>query len=159
VDILFALGIEDVGALPRAAALVLDGGNVETARTRIWHLHGRAFDVRAADAGTGETLMAAEDGTPLVRISRSNGQTRLVWSSRFNPEYATVVGDPMFPDLVKRLLVELAPQALVPQDLAVADRAVMGSQRLFWMCLLIALLWLLERWFSERENGLASATD
>jgi hypothetical protein len=114
---------------------------------------GQAFDLQfSQSAGTGgEILLAGRNKKTIASLSRSGPGSLLSWNSRFNPEYAAVVGSWHFPNLLKDLVWKNRLIATVDDQ---QDKARSGHDVAGWLPgLLVLLLWLLERWLSGRRGS------
>jgi hypothetical protein len=108
-------------------------------------------------------LLTSSDGSPLLQESQF-GQTRLMqFNSRFNPAWNSLTLQPEFPELLLQLLsgntretlrfsdaridtVNLPGKTDEPvSDIPLPHRSLQG-----FLAVLLALLWVCERWLSER---------
>jgi hypothetical protein len=110
----------------------------------------------------GAPLWRDEAGDVLVRgVTLGNGRV-LQWTRPLTPEAIPVLLDPTFPE---RLWSLLAPAATPPARIAAADYAPSAGARTWpeiprdlqpWLLLLIAILFVIERWIANGRREVAS---
>jgi hypothetical protein len=111
-----------------------------------------------------KTLLATADGSPLLQESRSGPLRLLHFNSRFNPHWGSITQQAEFPELFLQLMLneqqQLSRFADARTDLTqlksdlvktgmdgpLPSRSLQGL-----LALLLVLLWITERWLSERR--------
>ena len=113
----------------------------------------------------GKVLLKGPDGSPLLRESH-HGRTRLLqFNSRFNPNWSSLTQQAEFPELLLQLLSGSGQDALrytdarinaanlpAKRDLSVADIPLPRRSLQGLLTILLILLWVSERWLSERNT-------
>ncbi len=110
-------------------------------------------------------LSSLPDNQPLLQQSR-NGSTREIhFNSRFNPDWSSIALQPEFPELLLQLLLgdeqqqlSFASASVLPSQLqavsspdAIATPVPLRSLQSLLAALMV-LIWLAERWLSERKS-------
>ena len=111
-----------------------------------------------------ETLLLTADGSPLLQESRSGPLRLLQFNSRFNPHWSSIQQQAEFPELFLQLMLNeqqqlsrFADARTKPAQLKsklpktgiggpLPSRPLQGL-----LALLLVLLWITERWLSERK--------
>ena len=113
----------------------------------------------------GKVLLKGPDGSPLLQESH-HGRTRLLqFNSRFNPNWSSFTQQAEFPELLLQLLSGSGQDALrftdarinaenlpAKRDLSVPDIPLPRRSLQGLLTILLILLWVSERWLSERNT-------
>lgn len=119
----------------------------------------------ASSTDDAQTLIATSDGTAVLQEYQAGPARILHFNSRFNPQWSSIAQQPEFPELLLHLM--LSKQALTRtfSDAAITiDQLNAGTpgqapdiplprrslQSL--LAILLVLLWVTERWLSERKQ-------
>lgn len=113
----------------------------------------------------GQTLSGTADGQPVFQARQYGPRRLLQFSSRFNPAWSSITQQAEFPELLLQLMLGSQGDQLSFSDVRVnPDRLhTDSSQQTLGLPLprrsvqsllasLLALLWIMERWISERKN-------
>ncbi len=112
----------------------------------------------------GTVLATTADGSPVFQEFH-NGQARLLkFSSRFDPQWSSITQQPEFPELLLQLMMGTAretdrfanaridPADLHPDpDVPNASTPLPRRSLQGLLATLLAVLWMMERWLSERK--------
>ena len=111
-----------------------------------------------------KNLLATADGNPLLQESRSGPLRLLHFNSRFNPQWSSITQQAEFPELFLQLMLNEQQQlsrfadartdfTQLKSDLVKAgtDGPLPSRPLQGLLALLLVLLWITERWLSERR--------
>jgi len=112
-----------------------------------------------------KVLLNGTDGVPLLLESHHGGTRLLQFNSRFNPDWSSLTQQAEFPELLLQLLSGNAQDALRFTDARintanlhakrtplVTDIPLPGRSLQGFLAALLVLLWVSERWLSERNS-------
>lgn len=115
--------------------------------------------------GDEKVLLASPDGDPLLLESHHGGTRLLQFNSRFDPGWNSLTQQAEFPELLLQLLSGSAQDALrftdarinvanlpAKRDLSTSDVPLPRRSLQSLLAMLLALLWVSERWLSERNS-------
>ena len=126
-----------------------------------------SFSVTSLTAGppSGQTLLKSADGQAVLQVSQIGPARLLQFNSRFNPAWSSISQQPEFPELLLQLMSDPRSEQLIFSDARVnPDRLTTGNvQQVIdtplprrslqsLLAMLLSLLWITERWLSERKN-------
>lgn len=110
------------------------------------------------------TLLALPNNQVLLQQGRTGGSREIHFNSRFHPAWSSIAAQPEFPELLLQLLMadklqqlSFADARVLPSQLETAASPGMNAARLPRRSLqsllagLMVLIWLAERWLSERR--------
>jgi len=114
----------------------------------------------------GQTVLASNDGRPALQMQSSQTARILQFNSRFNPQWSTITQLAEFPELLLQLMLNerqkaglFADARINPQQLSrdtsitAADIPLPRHSLQNLLAMLLVLLWVLERWLSERQRS------
>lgn len=115
-------------------------------------------------SGLAQPLLTAADGWPILQEYQSGPARMLQFNSRFNPQWSSIAQQAEFPELLLQLMLtkqqarSFADARINPAQLQTGnvDQGIgtplprQSMQSLLVM--LLALLWVAERWLSERKR-------
>jgi len=114
---------------------------------------------------SGQTLLSTADGRPVIQVSQYGPARLLQFNSRFNPAWSSIAQQAEFPELLLQLMLGRHADQLTFIDVRVnPDRLhTNGTQTAIdvplprrslqsLLATLLALLWMTERWLSERKK-------
>ena len=145
-DVIFQLGGAE-SVVPPGCLLIRDQPVVGDAAAE-FEFHGERYSVRLTPTppGPGRALLTTTGGQTLARLDAGGVQ----WMSRFHPDACGIVASDQFPFLLKEWFVDLA--VINPRALRSESRPKRADALSVGLAVFIALLWLLERWSSERRR-------
>ncbi len=128
---------------------------------RLNRLGALVTDKQAKD----QMLIRSSAGLPVLQLTMTGTARWLQFNSRFNPDWSTLTEQAEFPELLLQLLLPASQQIsrfpdarIEPGRLDRSDEDPLAGQPLTHrslqtvLTLLLALLWVLERWLSERAR-------
>lgn len=126
-----------------------------------------SFSLNALPASPDESsvMLASTDGRPVLQQRQSAPARVLQFNSRFNPQWGSITQQAEFPQLLLQLMLSpqqqtrtFADARINPQSLYLATAGDMVDIPLprrslqSLLAMLLALLWMTERWLSERKK-------
>ena len=156
-DVFIVLSEEPCSEPARGQLLICDGGPFSLVAGRgeqmILEYAGQSFDLQLSQSkgSGGETLLASRSHQAIASLSRSGAGSLLDWNTRFNPDYAAVVDSWHFPNLLRDLIWN---NRLLASGDELQQKTRPGPGLEQWLPgLLVVLLWVLERWLSNRGGN------
>jgi len=115
--------------------------------------------------GSGQPVIVSTGGTPVMQIQQAGPARILQFNSRFNPQWSSIAQLPEFPELLLHLMLGEQSRTLAFADARInlAQLQTMNSDRgpdtplprrslQSLLAILLSLLWITERWLSERKE-------
>lgn len=122
----------------------------------------------AQKSDNAQTIIATADGTPVLQEFRSGSARILHFNNRFNPQWSSITQLPEFPELLLHLMLNERQQTLAFSDARIniaqlqsgttdqhSDIPLPRHSLQSLLAILLALLWVAERWLSERKQRAA----
>ena len=156
----------------KPATTVLMDANGEVPTTKVEYLSlpfypFSTFGLNALAPPSGElrTILATESGLPVLQQSDSSTLRKIQFNSRFNPQWSSITQQAEFPQILLQLMLgpqqqtltfadaRINTQSLNPaNDEDIADIPLPRRSLQSLLAILLAMLWMIERWLSERKK-------
>jgi hypothetical protein len=115
--------------------------------------------------GESHSLLATADGRPVLQQSGSKAVRTVQFNSRFNPQWSSVTQQAEFPQILLQLMLSPQQQTQTFADARIntqsmylategdiADIPLPRRSLQSLLAMLLAMLWITERWLSERKK-------
>jgi hypothetical protein len=143
----------------------LQQGNSRLVRTPFYPFSSFSVTGLTSGLSTGQTLVSSTDGQAVIQVSQSGPARLLQFNSRFSPAWSSIAQQAEFPELLLQLMLGSDVDQLTFTDVRVnPDRLQTSDSRQALdiplprrplqnlLAMLLALLWITERWLSERKR-------